>query len=217
MSFRRRKSAVINRTLYQTLYQDNKVNYLMTPHSYTEAPVLSFGRENPPGSIIAYTMATAPIGWFVCDGSAVNRRQYQALFDVIGTTFGTGDGQFTFNLPDYRGAFLRGTGTGPNEINSGPAINSAQDDAIKEHTHGVTVYDPGHAHTQTSSNDDFNNNSGAYPSGNPNPSYAQYDSGTRTWTNTINSNLTGITVTIGNTGSTETRPYNYGVVWLIKY
>lgn len=214
MSFRRRKSAVINRTLYQ----DNKVNYLMSPHSYTEAPVLSFGRENPPGSIIAYTMQTAPIGWLVCDGSAVNRVIYAALFSVIGTTFGAGDEQFTFNLPDYRGAFLRGSGTSNGF--SGPNVNVSQTDAIRSHTHSATVNDTGHAHTQTSSNDDFNNNSGAYPSGsgvNPNPSYAQYDSGTRTWTNTINSNLTGITVTIGNTGSTETRPYNYGVVWLIKY
>lgn len=210
MSFRRRKSSVINRTLYQ----DNKVNYLMAPHSYTEAPVLSFGRENPPGSIIAYTMPTAPIGWFVCDGSAVNRRQYQALFDVIGTTFGSGDGQFTFNLPDYRGAFLRGSGTGPNGF-SGPNTNDYQADATRSHTHRADVNETAHSHSQATINDDFNN-TGTYPDFNK-PSFAQHDgAGSITWQN-INSSTTGITVTIGNTGSTETRPYNYGVVWLIKY
>ncbi len=195
------------------------VNYLMAPHSYTEAPVLSFGRANPPGSIIAYTMETAPIGWLICDGSAVNRVIYAALFSVIGTTFGSGDGQFTFNLPDYRGAFLRGSGAHASNGFSGPDVNTSQTDATRSHTHDTNVYDPGHTHTQTSANDNFDNNS-AYPSGsgvNPKPSYAQYDNGTRTWDNTINSNTTGITVTIESTGSTETRPYNYGVVWLIKY
>lgn len=210
MSFRRRKSTVVNRTVYQ----DNKVNYLMAPHSYTEAPVLSFGRENPPGSIIAYTMATAPIGWLVCDGSAVNRVIYAALFSVIGTTFGSGDSQFTFNLPDYRGAFLRGSGSGPNGF-SGPDTNNYQADATRSHTHTANVNDPGHSHTQSTINDDFNN-SGTYANFST-PSFAQQDgSGSITWPN-VNSNTTGITVSINNTGSTETRPYNYGVVWLIKY
>jgi len=185
----------------------------MAPHSYTEAPVLSFGRENPPGSIIAYTMPTAPIGWFVCDGSAVNRRQYQALFNVIGETFGAGDGQFTFNLPDYRGAFLRGTGSANGF--TGPNINDYQNDLTRSHTHSATVNDPGHSHSQNTINDDFNN-SGSYANYNR-PSFAQQDgTGTITWPN-INSSGTGITVSIGNTGSNETRPYNYGVVWLIKY
>jgi microcystin-dependent protein len=215
MSFRRRKSTVINRTVYQ----DNKVHYLMAPHSYTEAPVLSFGRANPPGSIIAYTMETAPIGWLICDGSAVNRVIYADLFSVIGTTFGAGDGQFTFNLPDYRGAFLRGSGAHASNGFSGPNVNTSQTDALRSHTHTATVNDPGHTHTQNSINDDYNGSGG---SGYPDlkvPSFAPYDSNVpqKTWTENINSNTTGITVSIANTGSTETRPYNYGVVWLIKY
>jgi microcystin-dependent protein len=222
MSFRRRKSTVINRTVYQ----DNKVNYLMAPHSYTEAPVLSFGRANPPGSIIAYTMETAPIGWLICDGSAVNRVIYAALFSVIGTTFGSGDGQFTFNLPDYRGAFLRGSRTGANGY-SGPLTNSYQADEIEQHNHIANVIDPGHIHTQTSANDDYNGSGGNNYPNLKLPSFAQYDlapgvvpsnsTDTKVWTENINSRTTGISVTISNTGSTETRPYNYGVVWLIKY
>lgn len=214
MSFRRRRSTVMNRTLYQ----DNLVNYLMAPHSYTEAPVLSFGRGNPTGSIIAYTMPTAPIGWLVCDGAIVSRAVYAALFSVIGETFGAGDGFTTFKLPDYRGAFLRGSGTGANGY-SGPSTNSYQDDAIEQHNHTATVTDPGHKHTQKSINDDYNGSGG---SGYPDltiPSFAPYDSNVpqKTWTDNINNNTTGITVSIGNTGTTETRPYNYGVVWLIKY
>ncbi len=46
---------------------------------------------------------TPPSGWLLCDGSAVSRTTYSALFAVIGTTFGPGDGSTTFNLPDMRG------------------------------------------------------------------------------------------------------------------
>lgn len=48
--------------------------------------------------------------WFLCNGQAISRTQYPILFSIIGTGFGAGDGTTTFNLPDYRGKFLRGLG-----------------------------------------------------------------------------------------------------------
>lgn len=48
--------------------------------------------------------------WFLCDGQEVSRTTYATLFSIIGTNFGDGDGSTTFNLPDYRGKFLRGLG-----------------------------------------------------------------------------------------------------------
>lgn len=48
--------------------------------------------------------------WFLCDGQAISRTTYATLFSIIGTNFGDGDGSTTFNLPDYRGKFLRGLG-----------------------------------------------------------------------------------------------------------
>ena len=48
--------------------------------------------------------------WFLCNGQAVSRTAYAKLFELIGTNFGSGDGSTTFNLPDYRGKFLRGLG-----------------------------------------------------------------------------------------------------------
>ncbi|HCU58444.1 MAG TPA: hypothetical protein DIC64_00495 [Alphaproteobacteria bacterium] len=48
--------------------------------------------------------------WLLCDGQAVSRSTYAELFDLIGTNFGAGDGVSTFNVPDYRGKFLRGLG-----------------------------------------------------------------------------------------------------------
>ena len=57
----------------------------------------------PPGTMLAYGHATPPVGWLVCDGTAVLRVRYSALFDVISTNYGTGDGLKTFNLPDMQG------------------------------------------------------------------------------------------------------------------
>lgn len=65
----------------------------------------------PLGTINAFGGATAPEGWLLCQGQALSRTTYKDLFDVIGTSFGSGDGSTTFNLPDLRGEFLRGAGT----------------------------------------------------------------------------------------------------------
>jgi microcystin-dependent protein len=62
----------------------------------------------PAGSLMAYAASTAPTGWLLCDGSAVSRTTYATLFAAISTTWGTGDGSTTFNVPDLRGQFLRG-------------------------------------------------------------------------------------------------------------
>lgn len=54
------------------------------------------------GQIIAVGFNFAPQGWLLCDGSVVPIAQYDALYNLIGTTYG-GDGQSTFALPDLRG------------------------------------------------------------------------------------------------------------------
>lgn len=65
----------------------------------------------PVGGILWHTEATTPEGFFLCDGSTISRTNYAALFSVIGTTFGEGDGSTTFALPDLRAAFVRGAGS----------------------------------------------------------------------------------------------------------
>ena len=53
----------------------------------------------PVGSIIPYAGTTIPAGYLLCDGSAISRTTYSALFAAIGTTYGAGDGNSTFNIP----------------------------------------------------------------------------------------------------------------------
>ena len=59
--------------------------------------------NTPVGSISLFAGSTAPTGWLICDGSAVSRTTYANLFSVIGTTYGTGDGSTTFNIPNLKG------------------------------------------------------------------------------------------------------------------
>jgi len=85
------------------------------------------------GTVLPFAGSTAPEGWLLCFGQAVSRTTYANLFAVIGTTFGTGDGSTTFNLPDIRGRVAAGKddmgGTAASRLtNSGtgnPGLNGA--------------------------------------------------------------------------------------------
>ena len=83
-----------------------------------QAPTASI----PVGTVSDYGGATAPAGWALCYGQAVSRTTYATLFGVISTTFGTGDGSTTFNLPDCRGRVTAGKdnmgGTSANRLTS---------------------------------------------------------------------------------------------------
>ncbi len=73
-----------------------------------------FNRQPLPAGIgpLPYAGSTVPAGWLECDGSAVSRTTYAALFTAISTTWGAGNGSTTFNLPDMRGKVAIGSGTG---------------------------------------------------------------------------------------------------------
>lgn len=65
----------------------------------------------PPGTVLPYAGSTTPSKFLACNGAAVSRTTYAALFAAIGTTWGPGDGSTTFNVPDCRGVFIKGAGT----------------------------------------------------------------------------------------------------------
>lgn len=64
---------------------------------------LNNGGSEKVGTIKAFGGSVAPFGWLICDGSAISRTLYAALFDVIGETYGAGDGTTTFNIPNLIG------------------------------------------------------------------------------------------------------------------
>lgn len=94
----------------------------------------------PAGSIIQWGTNTPPTNWLICDGSAVSRSTYSSLYAAIGTTYGTGNGSTTFNLPDLRGRVPVGK-------NSGTFGTLAGTGGAETHT--LTVAEmPSHQHTQ---------------------------------------------------------------------
>lgn len=78
----------------------------------------------PSGVMWEFGGAAAPAGWLLCDGSAVSRATFAALFTAIGTTFGVGDGTTTFNLPDARSRSTVGAST-QNAVAGGVVANVA--------------------------------------------------------------------------------------------
>lgn len=72
---------------------DGKIDQNFVPNTYFA----------PTGSITAYASTTAPTGWLLANGSAVSRTTYSSLYAVLGTSYGSGDGSTTFNLPNLTG------------------------------------------------------------------------------------------------------------------
>ena len=80
----------------------------------------------PAGTVIHFAANTAPTGFLKANGAAVSRSTYALLFTAIGTTFGSGDGSTTFNLPDMRGYFTRNWAD-DGSIDSGRSFGSTQE------------------------------------------------------------------------------------------
>lgn len=78
------------------------------------------GLESLTGIYVPYGGDILPQGWLWCDGSALSRVDYSGLFARIGTTFGSGDGSNTFNIPDFTGGrFIEGDSLGGVYKNAG--------------------------------------------------------------------------------------------------
>ena len=100
------------------------------------------------GSIVAYTSATIPEGFLLCDGSAISRDDYSDLFSVIGVTYGSGDGSTTFNLPNLAGRVTLGISSGyAIGSNAGAETITLTDTQIAAHNHSVGAH--GHADSVT--------------------------------------------------------------------
>ena len=95
----------------------------------------------PAGSVQAFAGTTPPTDWLICDGRAVSRTVYADLFAAIGTAHGSGDGSTTFNLPDYRGQFLRGRVDISNITGSGTASNIWQKKVLRFKHNMVGTWD----------------------------------------------------------------------------
>jgi microcystin-dependent protein len=122
----------------------------VTPYS----PIIS-GGVVPVAAVMWFCSPRPPEGYLLCDGRAVSRSEYTQLFRAIGTIYGEGDGEATFNLPDLVGRFVRGWGP-VSPLDPTRSFGSYQDDGVGLHNHALqpiqhthTITDPGHIHGVT--------------------------------------------------------------------
>lgn len=117
----------------------------------------------PVGALLPYAGTASPDTnvWLLCDGDAVSRTTYAALFTAIGTTFGNGDGSTTFNLPDLRGRVPMGLdnmgGSSANRVTDASADSLGG--AVGSEDHTLTASEmPSHTHS-------INHDHGSFTSG----------------------------------------------------
>lgn len=165
------------------------------------------GATTPAGVVSAFAGSSVPAGYLLCDGSAISRTTYSTLFTTIGTTYGSGDGSTTFNLPNAQGVFLRGDGS--------QTISSITYTGTQGTTQGDQMQ--GHIHPETLPNATAGGaaaNPGSYLSSNytnATPNSTAYSGGANT-SNPASDGTNG-TPRIG----AETRPANISVKYIIKY
>tara|TARA_Y100001938_G_C8089624_1_gene434262 strand:+ start:228 stop:833 length:606 start_codon:yes stop_codon:yes gene_type:complete len=180
--------------------------------SISSSGAVTFSKDINPnnfvGMIASFAMATPPTGWLACDGSAVSKATYSALFTALGANAWGTDTTDNFYLPDLDGAFLRGTGTGT--INSrnkaGPAVGSFQEDELQAHAHrlwGFTGTGTGGSDklVATANTTPYGGQQITWMGGNP---FGEMRDGGKAGAQPVRSN-------------DETFPYNAGVKYCIKY
>lgn len=144
----------------------------------------------PIGTIALWLTTTAPSGWLHLNGQAVSRSTYSALFALWGTTFGSGDGSTTFNVPETRGEFPR-FWDASRGVDAGRAIGTAQEQAIEAHVHDGVLQESAAGQARITLNRDLDEDS----------TYAVGDNrGSET----------------DSTGGAETRPRNFSFMAIVK-
>jgi len=105
------------------------------------------GSTVPIGVVNPYAGGVVPNGWLVCDGSAVSRSDYAALFAVIGTSYGGGNGSTTFNIPNLVNRFALGAGSRQRGATGGAESVTLSQAQMPSHNHyldsGTTGTEPG--------------------------------------------------------------------------
>lgn len=167
----------------------------------------------PVGVLLPYAGSSAPTNFLLCYGQAVSRTTYAALFSAIGTTYGTGDGSTTFNLPDLRGRSVFGVdnmgGSAASRVTSGVSgiagtTLGATGGSQYMQTHSHTVNDSGHTHGQT-------NGIGGSGGSADGPGAVGYGSGTNT-----EAGITGITIANAGSGSSQNMPPAMMLSYIIR-
>lgn len=123
----------------QSVASAGSTGQVLTSNGASALPTFQTLSGVPTGALIWYAANSPPTNYLECNGAAISRTTYAALFTAIGTTFGVGNGSTTFNIPDLRGEFVRGWDNGRG-VDSGRAFGSYQADELKSHSHTIPSF-----------------------------------------------------------------------------
>ena len=125
-------------------------NYEATKYDFDGANLTGI-EGTATGTILPWSTASAPSGFLECAGAAVSRTTYSALFAVVGTTYGAGDGSSTFNLPDLQDNCCVGKSNNKSLASTGGANTVTNTGNISGSTANATLSTAqlaSHSHTQ---------------------------------------------------------------------
>jgi microcystin-dependent protein len=186
---------------YKKSETDAKIDEKISAIEFPDGEVL------PIGTMLPYASTNnIPTNWRICDGSEVSRTDYAELFNAIGTAYGAGDGETTFNLPDKRGRVSVSLDLEQTEFNS-VGLKGGE----KKHT--LTAHEmPSHDHVQRTLGNDGNANPWAWGSntgqwGVESRNQHSYHNGNGSLLTTLGSG--------GNQPHNNLQPYEVDV-WIIK-
>lgn len=203
-------ASVVGTTTSQTLTNKTLTSPVLNNPSFNS------GGLAPVGSIMQFAGSSAPSGWLLCDGSAVGRVTYSALFGVISTTYGSGDNSTTFNIPNLKGKIAVGLDSTQTEFDS-----LAETGGAKTHTHNASSATESSGSHQHSTTDHTHNTADHSHSTADHSHYADHshsiNPGTTSTTSDSHShstnvaNVTALAPTSGSSGGQTSRNHVHGV------
>ena len=142
-----KNSNLLNNVIKNTDVIDNLTsNIVNEPLSANQGKVLNekINSTVPIGVLLPFGGTTAPANWLLCNGSAISRTTYVDLFNVIGTSFGEGDGSTTFNLPNAKDNTLVGVNSEGNHFKTvgstyGKETHTLTINELVPHTHDTQI------------------------------------------------------------------------------
>ena len=191
--------------------RNNMSNYEATKYDFSGANLT--GIEGiPTATIVPWSSASVPTGFLECNGQAVSRSTYADLFAIVATTYGTGDGSSTFNVPDLQDNVPVGKSNNKALASTGGANTVAATGNVGGSTANATLST---AQLASHSHPSGGNPNGPAPGGNPGNPARQFNASSTGSAGSGSGHSHNMSANFSGTASSVLQPY-LAVIYIIK-